>query len=273
MKFRIVLKNKVMETSVKQRIIKFIKYKNLTQREFERICLLGNGYITNIRKSFGAEKLQNITLQFPELNREWLLYGEGEMIKSEVVSEENNVEDAVIVPFIDRSSARERNLSVRKILNTDQSLKQIQVDELFDPVDFYKKMHDDSMSETIQQGDYLFIKLLPRDANLVNGSIYMIDSKSYGILIRKVFVLDADTFDLIPINETYGKITIKRDDIIDFGAVVHLLRSSFHVPNGTIQSIASESTKQVSSLIDEICKQNEHSRKIEERMMNYFTKK
>lgn len=256
MKFRIVLKNKVMETSVKQRIIKFIKYKNLTQREFERICLLGNGYITNIRKSFGAEKLQNITLQFPELNREWLLYGEGEMLKSEASEIENIAEDAVIVPFIDRSSARERNLSVRKILNTDQSLKQIQVDELFDPVDFYKKMHDDSMSETIQQGDYLFIKLLPRDANLVNGSIYLIDTKSYGILVRKVLVIDAETYELIPINETYGRITIKRNDIIDFGVVVHLLRSSFHVPNGTLQSIASESTKQVSSLIEELRDRN-----------------
>ena len=178
--------------------------------------------------------------------------GEGEMLKSETSEIENIAEDAVVVPYVDRSSARERNLSVRKILNTDTSIKQIHIYELFDPVDFYKKMHDDSMSETIQQGDYLFIKLLPRDANLVNGSIYLIDTKSYGILVRKVLVVDAETYELIPINETYGKITIKRDDIIDFGVVVHLLRSSFHVPNSTIQTIASESTKQVSSLIDEL---------------------
>lgn len=245
-----------MELTINERIKKFCEYKRIAVSKFEKKSYLSNGYVKSIKKSLGSEKLDNILNAFPELNREWLLYGEGEMLKSEVLSEENNVEDAVIVPFIDRTSARERNLSVRKILNTDNSLKQSQVDELFDPVDFYKKMHDDSMSETIQQGDYLFIKLLPRDANLVNGSIYMIDSKSYGILIRKVFVLDADTFELIPINETYGKITIKREDIIDFGVVVHLLRSSFHVPNGTLQSIASESTKQVSSLIEELRDRN-----------------
>jgi len=262
-----------MQLTINERIKKFCEYKRIAVSTFEKKSDLSNGYVKSIKKSLGTEKLDNVLNAFPELNREWLLYGEGEMLKSEASEIENNVEDAVIVPFIDRSSARERNLSVRKILNTDNSLKQSQVDELFDPVDFYKKMHDDSMSETIQQGDYLFIKLLPRDANLVNGSIYLIDTKSYGILVRKVLVVDAETYELIPINETYGKITIKIDDIIDFGAVVHLLRSSFHVPNGTLQTIASESTKQVSSLIDEICKQNEHSRKIEERMMNYFTKK
>lgn len=262
-----------MKTTVKQRLIKFLDYKDISQSKFERLCSLSNGYVNNIKSSIGTGKLQNIFSAFPDLNIDWLLNGEGEMLKSEASEIENNEEDAVIVPFIDRSSARERNLSVRKILNTDNSLKQSQVDELFDPVDFYKKMHDDSMSDTIQQGDYLFIKLLPRDANLVNGSIYLIDTKSYGILVRKVLVVDAETYELIPINETYGKITIKRDDIIDFGVVVHLLRSSFNVPNCTLQTIASESTKQVSSLIDEICKQNEHSRKIEERMMNYFTKK
>ena len=262
-----------MQLTINERIKKFCEYKRIAVSTFEKKSDLSNGYVKSIKKSLGTEKLDNVLNAFPELNREWLLYGEGEMLKSEASEIENNVEDAVIVPFIDRSSARERNLSVRKILNTDNSLKQSQVDELFDPVDFYKKMHDDSMSETIQQGDYLFIKLLPRDANLVNGSIYLIDTKSYGILVRKVLVVDAETYELIPVNETYGKITIKREDIIDFGVVVHLLRSSFHVPNGTLQTIASESTKQVSSLIDEICKQNEHSRKIEERMMNYFTKK
>ena len=245
-----------MELTINERIKKFCEYKRIAVSTFEKMSYLSNGYVKSIKKSLGSKKLDDVLNAFPELNREWLLYGEGEMLKSEGVSEENNVEDAVIVPFIDRSSARERNLSVRKILNTDTSIKQIHIYELFDPVDFYKKMHDDSMSETIQQGDYLFIKLLPRDANIINGTIYMIDTRSYGILIRKVFVLDADTFELIPINATYGKITIKRDDIIDFGAVVHLLRSSFCVPDSTLQSIARESSKQVTSLIDELRDRN-----------------
>lgn len=36
-----------------------------------------------MRKGFGVDKLNNVLSVFPELNREWLLYGEGEMLKAE----------------------------------------------------------------------------------------------------------------------------------------------------------------------------------------------
>lgn len=57
-----------------------MKYKNLSQKKFEIACGLANGYVNNIRKSITIEKLQKITRQFPELNKTWLLTGEGMMI-------------------------------------------------------------------------------------------------------------------------------------------------------------------------------------------------
>ena len=68
--------------SIKDRIIKFIRYRGLRVKQFENICGLSNGYINSMRKGFGREKLENVLSMFPELNREWLLYGEGEMLKS-----------------------------------------------------------------------------------------------------------------------------------------------------------------------------------------------
>lgn len=59
-----------------------MKFKNLSQKKFEIACGLANGYVNNIRKSITIEKLQKITLQFPELNKTWLLTGEGMMINS-----------------------------------------------------------------------------------------------------------------------------------------------------------------------------------------------
>lgn len=70
-----------METTVKQRLIAFIKFKHLTQRAFEDSCGMSHGYVANIRKSIGNEYLASIAQQFPELNRDWLLYGEGAMLK------------------------------------------------------------------------------------------------------------------------------------------------------------------------------------------------
>lgn len=65
---------------IKQRIQTFIKYKGISVKRFEELCELSNGYVSSMRKGFGADKLSNVLNVFPELNREWLLYGEGEML-------------------------------------------------------------------------------------------------------------------------------------------------------------------------------------------------
>ncbi len=73
-----------MDKSVKDRTIEFVKFKGITMKTFELRCGLSTGYVTSMRKGFGADKLNNVLTAFPELNRDWLLYGEGEMIKSSV---------------------------------------------------------------------------------------------------------------------------------------------------------------------------------------------
>lgn len=75
-----------METTVKQRLIRFIKYKDLSQKRFEETVGLANGYVNNIRRSVTNDKLQKIALHFPELNKTWLLTGEGEMLNTSDVT-------------------------------------------------------------------------------------------------------------------------------------------------------------------------------------------
>lgn len=70
-----------METSVKQRLIEFIKYKDLSQRKFEQLVGLSNGFVNNISKGIGADKMLKILGVFPELNQRWLLYNEGDMLQ------------------------------------------------------------------------------------------------------------------------------------------------------------------------------------------------
>ena len=59
-----------MEKTVKERLIIFIKHKGISQGVFERMCGMSNGYINNMRKGLGVEKLQNLLSVFPDLNRE-----------------------------------------------------------------------------------------------------------------------------------------------------------------------------------------------------------
>ena len=69
-----------MGATIKERTLEFIKYKGISVKEFEIRCGLSNGYVSSMRKGFGTDKLSNVLSAFPELNREWLLYGEGEML-------------------------------------------------------------------------------------------------------------------------------------------------------------------------------------------------
>ena len=75
-----------MGSTIKERTLEFIKHKNISVKEFENRCGLSNGYVTAMRKGYGADKLNNVLTEFPELNRDWLLYNEGEMLNvTEVV--------------------------------------------------------------------------------------------------------------------------------------------------------------------------------------------
>lgn len=55
---------------------------NLIQNQVVNLFrIYSNGYVNNIRKSIKSDKFDtNIATHFPELNKFWLLFGEGEML-------------------------------------------------------------------------------------------------------------------------------------------------------------------------------------------------
>lgn len=73
-----------METTVKERLKEFAKYKEKSIRVFEIKCGLTLGYINAIRVSLQPDKIQRIASQYPDLNTSWLLTGEGGMLKGGV---------------------------------------------------------------------------------------------------------------------------------------------------------------------------------------------
>lgn len=85
-----------MSTSVKERTMDFIKFKGISMKSFEAKCGLSSGYVTSMRKGFGSDKLSNVLNAFPELNRDWLLYGEGDMLKDPINQEANGDNNTLV---------------------------------------------------------------------------------------------------------------------------------------------------------------------------------
>ena len=71
-----------MEDNIKQRLMQLIKHLGMTTKSFEIRCGMSNGYIRSMRRGLGVEKLDKVLSEFPELNRDWLLFGDGEMFVS-----------------------------------------------------------------------------------------------------------------------------------------------------------------------------------------------
>ena len=82
---------KELSNRIKERLISFIEAKSLTKSGFEKMCGLSNGYINNFKGNLGSEKLEAILTAFPELSREWLLFGNGEMLVGEVPAKSHDL--------------------------------------------------------------------------------------------------------------------------------------------------------------------------------------
>ena len=70
-----------MENTVKQRLIKYLDFKKVNKSEFARRINVSNAFVSSIRKSIQPDKIKRIALNFSDLNINWLLTGEGEMLK------------------------------------------------------------------------------------------------------------------------------------------------------------------------------------------------
>lgn len=72
-----------MKGTVKERLEFFLKSKKISNSEFGRRVGACASYVASIRKSISPDKIEGIAESWPDLNIEWLLTGEGEMLKTQ----------------------------------------------------------------------------------------------------------------------------------------------------------------------------------------------
>lgn len=67
--------------TVKDRMLALVDYTKLSKRKFQESIGVSNSYIQNISEGIGADVLNRITIQYPEINTHWLITGEGKMLR------------------------------------------------------------------------------------------------------------------------------------------------------------------------------------------------
>ena len=167
------------ELTIKERLVLFIKEKGLSQGRFEKAVGLSNGFVNNISKGIGAEKLQKILCIYPDLNQSWLLTGEGEMLVGDQPHIINN-KTIKYYPNVDGSMG-----GLQFVENPDETTFDISIPGYSD-CKYAINAYGDSMYPLIQSGQ--IVLLVPWQESFIDwGRIYLVVTKSGYRAIKRIF--------------------------------------------------------------------------------------
>jgi transcriptional regulator with XRE-family HTH domain len=205
-----------MGNTIKERTLEFIKSKNISVKEFEIRCGLSNGYISAMRKGFGADKLNNVLTAYPELNRDWLLYGEGERTK-EVIEV---VEQGTPVYDIDATCG---DLS-RPIVFTDEHIiGHVNLPNVSSNAVIIRA-NGDSMEPHINDGDWIAVREVFNFNELYYVQVYLVITEELRLL--KYLRKDEDEQNYILLrseNDRYDDIRLAKSSIRSLFIVENVL--------------------------------------------------
>ncbi|MEZ3533072.1 MAG: hypothetical protein K1V90_08380 [Muribaculaceae bacterium] len=221
--------NDVNET-VKDRLTRFLRAEGISKSEFARRMGLSTAYIGAMRKSMPEDKVLRMMELFPRLNRDWLLYGEGDMyreIRPGAAARLPSI-DSHIVPLLP-VEAFAGNLQMYS-----QGVELSQCEKVVSPVkgvDFAIRVSGDSMEPEIMNGSILYIKRINDRGIIPWGHPVVIDTEN-GVLVKMIDPSgDSDPYDdsdgnieAKSYNEKYPPLRIQKSTIYGLYRIVAQVR-------------------------------------------------
>lgn len=167
------------DNNVKSRLLTLLKIKHMSQTEFCRKLGVSPTYIGAMRKSIPSDKMKIVCNIFPDLNRDWLLYGEGEMLNTGI-RQESSAKRIPLLP-VEAFAGRLLNWSMGVNLSTCQ--------KILTPTpaaDFAIRITGDSMEPVFHSGSILFIKRIDDISFIPWGNPMVIDTCN-GVLVKVLY--------------------------------------------------------------------------------------
>ena len=272
--------------SIKGRLQEYCKKRHLTIGTFCRLAGISQSYFNQVKNNIGPEIRKKIEGEYKDLNFNWLLTGEGEMlvveepkpIQAAVMSSMANGEatpmmpiqanidtgevsekkiepipaTAEVIPIVPSEIASEVSLDVRVFIehNADE-LEHIDPTKLLKNPDLAEQIAGTSMLPTFAPGDVVFVKFLPDKAKIIDGKTYYFDTKTFPTMIRKVKFESENKLRLIAKNPAFADIIISRCDVQNVGRVIGLFRQTFGDQYDEIEEVRRRKDTQIDKLIDQ----------------------
>lgn len=213
--------------TIKDRIEIFIENQHIKRSVFEKSCGFSNGYTRNLKGSPSASKIEDILNSFPELNRVWLLTGEGNMLKAdatksntrligEAYSASQRDAEVSLVDFIPVSAHASFIEDYPCAAEFDQLPVILKSEEKAD-IESLKifEVEGDSMIPTIQPGAMVLTKLIPECRWHYAEGVVVAAYDDFVVLKRVIRneLLTSNRIILGSDNERYGEMTVAAADL------------------------------------------------------------
>lgn len=244
-------------TTLKERFGQFAKYKGFPSiRSFEMNSDLPNGYVNNAKRITLSRQYQLETI-YPDLNIQWLLNDEGEMLKEagevfKVPLQMANVQKSAdnphparfaierrdestasglrgkgMVPLVPTELYHKANVDIyNELMNARiNGVELLPLFPVFTDYNFYVRVLDESMSPEYKSGDVLAIRAMDEDEQIISGNLYILDLKRTGLLFR--MLKDRGTeFECVALGDRdrFENLSVKKDDIFRVYAVKGMFR-------------------------------------------------
>lgn len=185
----------------------------------------------NESSKVSAETLDFILAQFPDLSEDWLLTGEGDMlkddgtaIKEESVETYEEIYPANVIPLLPVEaiagglqywSSRVELADCRKVVSPIPG------------ADYAIQVSGDSMEPEIHNGTYVYIKKINERSFIPWGNTMVVDTEN-GVVVKKLFPIENDSNTILAksVNPAYPPFKIPTESI--FG-IYRVLGGSFVV--------------------------------------------
>lgn len=207
-----------------ERIKQYIDYKSISVAAFEKSIGMSNASFGKCLKKGGAigtDKLENILSVYPDISPNWLLTGNGTMLRNS--TELTPTKDGTGIPLIPVEAMAGCFTGSQTILLQECDHYVVPA---FKNADFLIYVRGDSMQPRYFSGDMVACKMLsPTDLFFQWGKVYVLDTDQ-GALIKKVEQgTDDETITLVSENENYKPFQIPRRAVYHIAIVMGLIRT------------------------------------------------
>lgn len=209
--------------SVSDRLAFFLKQKGKGQTAFEKDAGLGRGYVKNASDNMGSKVMSKIKNQCPDLNIDWLLTGEGNMLVEEANKEAPAVASEKAkgaVPYYGDLPVSAGKQDLATILSNMKPTGWINLPGMPSSIGAFPVVGC-SMEPDIKPGDFISIIEVDRWERLDPDKTYMIITND-DRMIKHLSVDDNDDEILWCISPNYPKFKIEKSEI------VAIYRVTFH---------------------------------------------